>query len=372
MSAPNDSNKPNPTAAPAAPAGPQVRRLKKGELLFAEGENSRAMYLIRGGMIRLYKKKGESFIELDTVHSGQVLGELAFLDGNPRSASGEALTDCELMEISGPAFQQVLAKLPDWLKILMKTIVGRLRAASTRIRQLESASTAYNYSDDGKRSAQYVYLSPIDCMKISTSLLLVSSKNGTPTEQGIDIRVGLLQRYANQIMGVPVAKITSLLDILSQAGVTAFGEGAQSGKIFLKDIDFLEQLITYLNEENLLEPSKRHDLSPKGFLVMSLIAKNLARYPADASGLSNVNLAEVKALETLQLGPTAGKEPFRPDEFQELTKLGYGSTINIKSSSEVFTTVKAEAFLQAFRFQRVVVGISAANEQHRIGGQRAG
>src|SRR4051812_30131845 len=157
-----------PGAAASASQGPQPRKLKKGELLFAEGENSRAMYFLKTGMIRIFKKKGDANIEIDTVHSGQVLGELAFLDGNPRSASGEALTDCELMEISGPTFQAVLQNMPDWLKILLKTIVGRLRTASTRIRQLETASTAYDYNDkDGKRSSHYVYLSPIDVLKIA-------------------------------------------------------------------------------------------------------------------------------------------------------------------------------------------------------------
>lgn len=381
MSAPNDSNaaaavkKPALTAVPggaapaAAPAGPIVRRLKKGELLFAEGETSRAMYLIRSGMIRIYKKKGDSFIEIDTVHSGQILGELAFLDGNPRSASGEALTECELMEISGPTFQQVLGKLPDWLKILMKTIVGRLRAASTRIRQLETASMALDYSGDGKRSSHYIYLSPSDCLKICTALLLVGTRNGTQTPEGTDVRAGLLQRYANQVMGVPVAKVTSLVDILAQSGITAFGEGEQSGKIYLKDANFLEQLITYLNEENLLEPSKRHDVTPKGYLIMSLVAKNISRYPADASGLSRINLAEIIKAETPQTGPTAGKEPFRADEFGELSTLGYGTVINIKSSTEVFTSVKAETFLQAQRLQRVVMGIHAANEQHNAHGK---
>ena len=134
-------------AVPAPAPGPQTRRLKKGELLFSEGENSRAMYFLKAGMIRLFKKKGDSNIEFDTVRSGQVLGELAFLDGNPRSASGEALTECELVEISGPTFQEVLARMPDWLKIMLKTVVGRLRTASTRIRQLEQASTAFDYSD---------------------------------------------------------------------------------------------------------------------------------------------------------------------------------------------------------------------------------
>src|SRR3954469_5730148 len=177
-----------PPPAGAAAPGPQTRRLKKGETLFAEGENSRAMYLIKSGMIRIFKKKGDSNIEIDTVRAGQILGELAFLDGNPRSASGEALTECELVEISGPTFQLVLGNMPDWLKLLLKTVVGRLRTASTRIRQLETASTAYDYSEkDGKRAAHYVYLSPNDVLKIASGLLLVASRNGTAVGTGVDI-----------------------------------------------------------------------------------------------------------------------------------------------------------------------------------------
>jgi CRP-like cAMP-binding protein len=359
------------SAAPVA-AGPQVRRLKKGELLFAEGENSRAMYLLRSGIIRLYKKKGDAFIELDMVHTGQILGELAFLDGNPRSAYGEAMTECELIEISGPTFQQVLGKLPDWLKILMKTIVGRLRAASTRIRQLESASSSLDYSADGKRSSSYVYLSPIDCLKICSALLLVGSRNGTKTPQGLEIRSGLLQRYANQVMGVPMAKVTSMVDVLAQSGITAFGEGEEAGKIFLKDLDLLEKFIAYANEENLAEPSKRHDLSPKGFLIMTLIVKNLSRYPADVNGHSQVNLAEVAKVETMQSGPLAGTEPFRIDEYEELVKLGYGSTINIKSSSEVFTMIKAETLPQILRLHKVLMGVFAVNENHGSRSSRSG
>jgi CRP-like cAMP-binding protein len=361
MGAPAENPKPAipaPTLQ-AVPTGPQVRALKRGELLFAEGENSRAMYLLKKGMIRLYKKKGDSCIELDTVHAGQVLGELAFLDGNPRSASGEALMDCELIEISGPVFQQVLAKLPDWLKILMKTIVGRLRSASTRIRQLESSSTAYLTEKDGKRSAHYVYLSTNDCLKICTSLLLVSVRNSTMSEQGADVRLGLLQRYANQVMNVPVAKITSMLDVLSESGVVVYGTGADTGKVFLGDVDFLEKFIAYVNEENLLEPSKRHDISARGFAVMSTVAKHLARYPADPkTGSVVVNVSEVKALET----PAGGREPFRIEEFQELVKLGYATVLQAQSVNEVRSTV-VPGFELTCRFQRVLLRMHLLNEE---------
>lgn len=343
-----------------AQTGPHPRRLKKGDLLFVEGESSRAMYFVKQGMIRISKKRGDSEIEIDTVRSGQVLGELAFLDGNPRSASGEALTDCDLMEISGPTFQAVLANMPDWLKILLKTVVSRLRTASTRIRQLEQASTAYDYSrKDGKRSAHYVYLPPIDVLKIASGLLLVASRNGTKVADGIQIRVGLLQRYANQIMGIPVAKITTMLDVLSQIGVVTFDESG--GQVFLSDADFLEQMIAYLNEENLIEPSKRHDISLRSFLIMGLIAKHMASTaPEPGTGNTVVNVAEIRRIESL-----GGKEPFRMDEFSELVKMGYCSNVTIKSSDAIYTTVRADEFLRIFRFQQAVMAIHAVNEQKR-------
>jgi CRP/FNR family cyclic AMP-dependent transcriptional regulator len=354
----------------AAPSGPQSRRLRKGEMLFSEGENSRAMYFVKSGMIRLFKKKGDSNIELDTVRSGQVLGELAFLDGNPRSASGEALTECDLIEISGPAFQEVLARMPDWLKIMLKTVVGRLRTASTRIRQLEQASTTFDYSDkDGKRSAHYVYLNPTDVMKIASGILLVASRNGKKSEQGIEVRSILVQRYVNQIMGVPVAKITTMIDVLVQSGTMIVTDDPVEGeRTLLKDADFLEQLINYLNEENLVEPTKRHDLSARGFVIMSLIAKHAHEYKKnETTGLSQVNLAEVRRIET----PPGGKEPFRMEEFQELVKLGYSSSIDAKSATEAVIQIKPEAFVQAFRYQRVVMAVNAVNEQKRKAGGNA-
>lgn len=363
MALPNKSEK-QPSSGHAT--GPQARRLKKGELLFAEGENSRAMYFIKTGMIRLFKKKGDAHIELDTVHSGQVLGELAFLDGNPRSASGEALTDCELAEISGPTFQDVLNRMPDWLKILLKTVVGRLRTASTRIRQLETASVAFDYSDkEGKRSSHYVYLSPVDVLKIMSSILLVASHYGNRTGQDVELRVGLIQRYANQIMGVPIAKITSLMDVIEQAGIIVMNDDPDNPKTILRDIEFLERLIDYLNEENLLEPSKRHDLSIRGFLIMSLIARNLPRYPRNpTTGFTDVNVAEIRN-KTAQ---ETGKDPFRIEETAELVKLGYATNVNIKSLEEAYTIIKGDTFMDAYRLQRIVISIQALNEQKKKAG----
>lgn len=348
--------------------GVPTLRLKKGQYLFKEGENAGAMYLLKTGNIRIFKKKGDSDIEIETIRSGQILGELAFLDGNPRSASGEALTDCELVEISGPNFQGVLDKIPEWLKILMRTLVTRLRVASTRIRQLESASTEFVFSDkDGKRVSQYVYLPGNEVMKVATGILLVATRWGQPAEidgkKGIDLRVALLQRYVNQIMGLPVAKLTSVMDAFSQAGFMKTDEA--TGNTVLLDINFLESLIHYMNEENLQDPSKRHDVSNRGFLIMGLLAKHMGRYPKDSNGNAQVNVAEILKLET----SVDGKGPFRMDDFAEMVKLGYASNVAAKSGDEVLTTIHVESFMQSARLQRALKCIEAVNEQKKKAAQ---
>ena len=357
-----------PQAAPTAPGrepAPQsqgVVRLRKGEMLFEEGDNAGSMYLIRQGSIRVFKKKGDGDIEIETIRANQLIGELAFLDGNPRSASGEALSDCELVEISGGSFQQVLARIPEWVKILLRTLVARLRAASTRIRQLESSSSEFVFSEkEGKRVAQAIYLSNSDVMKVATAILLVATRWGSPgpREGSIEIAPAMLQRYGNKILQVPEAKITSILDAFVVAGFMLWDETNQSG--VLLDIEFLEKLIHYMNDENLLAPSKRHDLSNRGFLVLGIVAKYLSRYPADADGVSQVNMAEVLRLAT----PEGGVSPFRLDHFEELVKLGYATKVTAKSTDEVVTSIQAAKFQDAARLQRALKAIESVNDQKR-------
>jgi CRP-like cAMP-binding protein len=345
-----------------APQGPSARRLKKGELLFSEGEKSRSMYFLRAGMIRIFKRKGTSQIELDTIHSGQVLGELAFLDGNPRSASGEALVDCDLVEVSGQTFLQEMSKMPEWLKILLKTIVGRLRSASTRIRQLESASTGVDYSDKtaGVRASNYFYLSPIDVLKIMTAVLLVGSRAKT-TGTSIELPQALLIRYGNQIMGVPAAKITTLLGVLETLGLANLNENAD--RTIVHDLPFIERLIVYFNSENLSESSKRHDLTPRAYSIMGLIVKYLDQFSKDpTTGQITVNLMKIKELEAAAVGK---KDPFRMDDFAQLVSVGYCTTLDMKSASEMNTTLSAEDFCLNYRFQSFAMAIATINEQKR-------
>jgi len=332
-----------------------TKKLKKGESLFREGEMSKAMYLIRAGAIRIFKKKGDSQIEIDNLRAGQIVGEMAFLDGNARSASGEAMLDSELVEISQEIYQSALSQTPEWLTILFKALVARLRSTTTKLKNLESSSTSVDYKD-GQSQRTFVFLSTHDCLKIATALLLAGSRSNETTPEGKKVKFSTVDRYAQQVMGVPGAKTTCFLETIKQTGILTFG--ATSEEIFLKDAITLEQYIQFQGDENIAEASKRHDISIRGFTILSLLAKHLSHFPKDGSGQVTINIMEVIQIEA----KATGREPFRVDEFPEIAHLGYATQLNIKSGSEQLTTVNPEKLSRAFRMHWIQRLIATTNE----------
>lgn len=131
---PDESKEPK-TQEPGGSNG--LVRILRGEHLFHEGQVPGAMYLIRKGRMRVYRKEGGVEIDLEVLEENQIIGELSFLDGSLRSASAQAVVDTVLVKISGPAFTKTLDGLPDWLKILLRTLCQRLRTANSKIRALE-------------------------------------------------------------------------------------------------------------------------------------------------------------------------------------------------------------------------------------------
>ena len=88
------------------------RSFPKGVRVFHEGDQSDACYIVRSGDLRVTREHPDGrAIALATLGSGDIFGELAMLDGEARSASVEALTDCELLalpasDVRAPARQQ--------------------------------------------------------------------------------------------------------------------------------------------------------------------------------------------------------------------------------------------------------------------------
>ncbi len=108
--------------------------LKPKEFLIREGEESANMYYLQSGTMAVYKKKGQAEHQIGTIYSGELVGEMSFLDKKPRSASVRAIQECTLVVVPVDKFQRYLDKQPAWYKALIDTLLDRLRRANTRIK----------------------------------------------------------------------------------------------------------------------------------------------------------------------------------------------------------------------------------------------
>lgn len=109
-------------------AGERTLRLREGETLFERGDAGDGCYWLRRGVLAVYvvSATGDQRI-LAILGPNAIVGELAMIDGMPRSASIRALRACELNFISRAAFTDLLRRHPELYGDIVKTLAGRLR-----------------------------------------------------------------------------------------------------------------------------------------------------------------------------------------------------------------------------------------------------
>jgi len=117
----------------------EMRRFQAGEAVIRYGDTDRAFYIIVSGKLDVLIPRGQTgkMRHTQTREAGAVIGEQAFLDGKPRSATLRAAADGELLTISRDAFQVFAAHEPelarDILFELARTLSVKLRQANAFI-----------------------------------------------------------------------------------------------------------------------------------------------------------------------------------------------------------------------------------------------
>lgn len=104
--------------------------LQPGETLFSKGERGTTMFVVRSGQVEIFDGK----MVLETVGPGAILGEMAVVEDEPRSASARALTASEVIIVDRPNFEALVDQTPAFAIQVMRVMSRRLRAMNTRVR----------------------------------------------------------------------------------------------------------------------------------------------------------------------------------------------------------------------------------------------
>lgn len=113
------------------------REYKTGEMVFREGEPGNFLLGVISGNINIHAASGDGqSLNLNRICPGEVIGEIAFLDGGPRTASGEATETTVCFAIPRPPFQRLLRERSELAEQLLQLVCQRVRWTSERVTEL--------------------------------------------------------------------------------------------------------------------------------------------------------------------------------------------------------------------------------------------
>jgi len=113
------------------------RTLPRGAAIFAKGDPGTGLMGVLAGSVKISVPSADGRdIVLNIIHEGEVFGEIALLDGRPRTADATAMTDCELMVIERRDFIPFVRSQPDLAIKIIETLCARLRQTSEQVQDV--------------------------------------------------------------------------------------------------------------------------------------------------------------------------------------------------------------------------------------------
>ena len=113
------------------------KRFPKNRIVFSKGDESDSLYVVESGKVWavIHDEEGKEIV-LAVIGAGEYFGEMAALDGIPRSATIVTKETTEMLIIHRDDFKKCLSSSPDMAFNLLKVLLERLRRANQKIESL--------------------------------------------------------------------------------------------------------------------------------------------------------------------------------------------------------------------------------------------
>jgi CRP-like cAMP-binding protein len=190
---------PDDLAACAAAFRPT--RFDKGAMVFARGDAGTHLYVVQEGRVRLAISTEEGR-ELSFRHAtaGDLFGEIAALDGSPRTADATALTDVAAYALEREAFRALWSTRPGISAAVIACLCRRIRETSLQLGAIA--------------------LQPLDVRLARFLLFALGARQPGQSAPGkrVPLELGFSQGELAQLLGASRPKVNTALAALEQAG----------------------------------------------------------------------------------------------------------------------------------------------------------
>jgi CRP/FNR family transcriptional regulator, cyclic AMP receptor protein len=180
----------------------------RGQQIFAPGEGQGLVYIVRSGVVRLYKMLPEGrSINLGLLGPNTVFTQEETGDGIASGAIAEALVDSTLSIVEADELASIIAESPELAAAMVTGMSRRLTELQTLVEQLLVRDTS---------------------VRLATTLLTLASRFGRPTADGmIAIALPLThQGLANMIGSNRVTVTRKLIELQNEGCLRSLGRNA--------------------------------------------------------------------------------------------------------------------------------------------------
>ena len=192
------------------------RRYQAGEVVFREGDGGDTCYIVRSGLARAVRQHSDGrSITLSHFGPGDIFGELAMFDEEPRSATVDVIDALEAMAIPGRDMQRLMREYPEIAVKLNTALAQRLRATNERL---------------ARQSFQTVQ------SRVAAVLAQMVATARSGSEGGSDVVIALTQADLAKLAGSSRESASRFLASLERSGVITQGRG----RLTVHDPDALE------------------------------------------------------------------------------------------------------------------------------------
>ena len=115
----------------------KTRRAARGTSIFAKGDPGTGLMGVLAGAVKVSVASADGKdIVLNVFREGDIFGEIALLDGRPRTADATAMSDTELIVIERRDFVPFLSSQPDVMLKFIEILCSRLRRTSEQVQDI--------------------------------------------------------------------------------------------------------------------------------------------------------------------------------------------------------------------------------------------
>jgi CRP/FNR family transcriptional regulator, cyclic AMP receptor protein len=177
----------------------QRRLYKRGQVIFHQDDPGASVHVIESGRIKvvLASPDGEELL-LRVLGEGELFGELALLDGRPRSATVIALEDTVTHVLERSSFLDFLRHHPDAALDLCRALAELIRRLTEQVEDLALLDVP---------------------RRLERKLLELADAHGESTPQGVRIDVRLTQSELASMIGTSRASVNHYLAALEARGI---------------------------------------------------------------------------------------------------------------------------------------------------------